>query len=83
MDSMVCRWPPLRWLHAVHDSFRSQTSRRGADHSGGNERRTGARTNLEGVRQPRPGRRHKLYDGESITVKLRGFSFYFNKMIGE
>ena len=27
--------------------------------------------------------RHKLYDGESLTVKCRGFSFNFNKMIGE
>ena len=27
--------------------------------------------------------RHKLYDGESLTVKYRGFSFHFNKLIGE
>ena len=81
MDSMVCKWSPLGWLHAIHYSCRRQTSRRGADHSGGNERRTGARTNLEGVRQPRQPRRHKLYAGGSLTVEYWGFSFHFNKMI--
>lgn len=25
--------------------------------------------------------RHKLYDGGSLTVKYRGFSFHFNKLI--
>ena len=27
--------------------------------------------------------RHKLYDGGSLTVEYRGFTFNFNKMIGE
>lgn len=27
--------------------------------------------------------RHKLYDGGSLTVEYRGFSFHFNKLIGE
>ena len=27
--------------------------------------------------------RHRLYYGGSLTVKYRGFSFHFNKMIGE
>ena len=27
--------------------------------------------------------RHKLYDGGSLTVEYRGFSFHFNKIIGE
>ena len=26
--------------------------------------------------------RHRLYYGGSLTVKYRGFSFHFNKMIG-
>ena len=27
--------------------------------------------------------RNKLYDGESLTIKYRGFTFNFNKLIGE